>query len=443
MILDPENGLRPIGLAIVRRLQTAGFKAFWVGGCVRDLLLGRTPKDYDVVTSALPDDIERIFPKRIAVGKKFGVMVVVEENLHFQVATFRAEADYKDGRHPEQVTFGDAMADAQRRDFTVNGLFLDPVTDTLHDWVGGKADIQARIIRTIGKPEERFAEDHLRMLRAVRLAAQLGFEIEPGTLAAVKANPQKIRGISAERIRDELLRLFSPPHASRGLELLRESGLLEQVLPELAATVTCEQSPDFHPEGSVFNHLVLMLKHLPPDADPLLPWAALLHDIAKPVTASTDPKTGSIHFYGHERVGAEMAESILDRLRFPRKQTDDIVQAVRCHMQFKDATEMRKSTLRRLLLRPTFPLELALHKLDCLGSHRRLDVYDFLVRQAKELEDQPQIKPPLLKGDDLIAMGFKPGPAMGEVLAELREKQLQDEITTAEQAREWVRARGK
>jgi poly(A) polymerase len=443
MILDPENGLRPIGLAIVRRLQTAGFKAFWVGGCVRDLLLGRTPKDYDVVTSALPDDIERIFPKRIAVGKKFGVMVVVEENLHFQVATFRAEADYKDGRHPEQVTFGDAMADAQRRDFTVNGLFLDPVTDTLHDWVGGKADIQARIIRTIGKPEERFAEDHLRMLRAVRLAAQLGFEIEPGTLAAVKANPQKIRGISAERIRDELLRLFSPPHASRGLELLRESGLLEQVLPELAATVTCEQSPDFHPEGSVFNHLVLMLKHLPPDADPLLPWAALLHDIAKPVTASTEPKTGSIHFYGHERVGAEMAESILDRLRFPRKQTDDIVQAVRCHMQFKDATEMRKSTLRRLLLRPTFPLELALHKLDCLGSHRRLDVYDFLVRQAKELEDQPQIKPPLLKGDDLIAMGFKPGPAMGEVLAELREKQLQDEITTAEQAREWVRARGK
>jgi poly(A) polymerase len=370
-------------------------------------------------------------------------MVVVEENLHFQVATFRAEADYKDGRHPEQVTFGDAMADAQRRDFTVNGLFLDPVTDTLHDWVGGKADIQARIIRTIGKPEERFAEDHLRMLRAVRLAAQLGFEIEPGTLAAVKANPQKIRGISAERIRDELLRLFSPPHASRGLELLRESGLLEQVLPELAATVTCEQSPDFHPEGSVFNHLVLMLKHLPPDADPLLPWAALLHDIAKPVTASTEPKTGSIHFYGHERVGAEMAESILDRLRFPRKQTDDIVQAVRCHMQFKDATEMRKSTLRRLLLRPTFPLELALHKLDCLGSHRRLDVYDFLVRQAKELEDQPQIKPPLLKGDDLIAMGFKPGPAMGEVLAELREKQLQDEITTAEQAREWVRARGK
>jgi poly(A) polymerase len=389
----------------------------------------------------LPDEIEKLFPKTIAVGKKFGVLVVVEGDLHFQVATFRAEAGYTDGRHPEQVRFGDAMADAQRRDFTVNGLFLDPIADAVHDWVGGKADIQAKIIRTIGKPEERFAEDHLRMLRAVRLAAQLGFEIDPATLVAVKTNAPKIKGISAERIREELMRLFSPPHASRGLELLQESDLLDQVLPELAATITCEQSPDFHPEGSVFNHLVLMLKHLPADADPSLPWAALLHDIAKPVTASTDPKTGSIHFYGHERVGADMAEAILERLRFPRKQTDDIVQAVRCHMQFKDATEMRKSTLRRLLLRPTFPLELELHKLDCLGSHRRLDVYDFLVREAKELENQPQIRPPLLKGDDLIALGMKPGPGMGELLAELREKQLQDEIKTVEEAREWVSSR--
>ena len=443
MITEANHVLRSTALAIVQRLQNAGFKAFWVGGCVRDLLLGRTPKDYDVVTSALADEIEQLFPKTIAVGKKFGVMVVVENDLHFQVATFRAEADYRDGRHPEQVTFGNAMADAHRRDFTVNGLFLDPVTDALHDWVGGKADIEARIIRTIGKPEERFAEDHLRMLRAVRLASQLGFQIDAETLAAVKASATKIKGISAERIREELMRLFSPPNAARGLELLRESGLLEQVLPELAATIGCEQSPDFHPEGSVFNHLVLMLKQLPEDADPALPWAALLHDIAKPVTASTDPKTGSIHFYGHERAGAEMAQAILERLRFPRKETDDIVQAVRCHMQFKDAMEMRKSKLRRLLLRPTFPLELALHKLDCLGSHRRLDVYDFLIREAKELENQPQIRPPLLKGDDLIALGLKPGPAMGELLAELREKQLQDEITTPEEARDWVRSRGK
>ena len=243
----------------------------------------------------------------------------------------------------------------------------------------------------------------------------------------------------AERIREELIKLFSPPHASRGLELLQQSGLLVQTLPEIAATLTCEQSPDFHPEGSVFNHLVLMLKHLPANADPSLPWAVLLHDVAKPVTASGDPQTGSIHFYGHERIGAEMAKAILERLRFPRRQTEDIVKAVRCHMQFKDARQMRKSTLRRLLMRPTFPLELELHRIDCLGSHGRLDVYDFLVTQARELEQQPEIRPPLLKGDDLIALGMKPGSAMGALLAEIREKQLQDELKTKSDALKWAK----
>jgi poly(A) polymerase len=333
------------------------------------------------------------------------------------------------------------MADARRRDFTVNGLFFDPLNETLHDWVGGKADLDAKIVRTIGAPAERFGEDHLRLLRAVRFAAQLGFEIEPGTFEAIKTGAPRIRGISAERIRDELNKLFSPPNASRGLELLRRSGLLEHVLPEIAATIACEQSPDFHPEGSVFNHLLLMLKQLPAEAGTSLPWAVLLHDVAKPVTSSVDPETGSLHFYGHERIGADMAEAILDRLRFPRKQTDEIVQAVRYHMQFKDAPEMRKSTLRRLLLRPTFPLELELHRLDCLGSHRRLDVYDFLVQQAKELENQPQIRPPLLKGADLIGLGMKPGPEMGAMLEEIREKQLQDELRTADAALEWVRQR--
>ena len=223
--------------------------------------------------------------------------------------------------------------------------------------------------------------------------------------------------------------------------MLRESGLLKEILPELAATFDCEQSPDYHPEGSVFNHLVLMLKHLPADADPLLPWAVLLHDIAKPVTASRDPDTGSIHFYEHEKIGAEMAENILERLRFPRKQIDAVVKAVRYHMQFKDVLQMRKSTLRRLLLRSTFPLELALHRLDCLGSHGRLDVYDFLVEQACELEKQPEIRPPLLTGDDLIALGMKPGPAMGKLLAEIREKQLQDELKTPAEARAWAKRR--
>jgi poly(A) polymerase len=408
---------------------------------VRDFLLGRPPGDYDIVTSALPDQIEALFRRTLPIGRKFGVIVVVEHRQPFQVATFRAEADYQDGRRPVRVVFGDAMADALRRDFTVNGLFYDPVSKELHDWVGGEADLGAKLIRTIGEPAERFAEDHLRLLRAVRFAAQLEFTLEAGTFAALKAHAPKIKAISAERIRAELVKLLRPPHASRGLELLRQSGLLEQVLPEIAATITCEQSPDYHPEGSVFNHLRLMLQHLPADADPALPWAVLLHDVAKPVTASADPATGSIHFYGHERIGAEMAEAIMGRLRFPRKQIKAVAEAVRYHMQFKDAMQMRKSTLRRLLMRPTFPLELQLHRLDCMGSHSQLDVYDFLVAQARQLDEQPQIRPPLLNGDDLIALGMKPGPALGTLLAEIRERQLQDELKTKAEARAWAKAR--
>jgi tRNA nucleotidyltransferase/poly(A) polymerase len=457
--------MRDTATEIIRRLQTAGFAAFWVGGSVRDFLLGREPGDYDIATSALPEQIEALFKRTIAVGRKFGVIVVLEDDHEFQVATFRAEADYQDGRHPEHVRFGDARADAERRDFTVNGLFYDPVSEQLHDWVGGEKDLRARIIRTIGSPSERFAEDHLRLLRAVRLAAQLEFEIDPETFRAIQASAAKIKLISAERIRDELVKLFTPREArslrapasrrpdepsqkagetpavppARGLELLRESGLLEHVLPEVAATVHCEQSPNFHPEGSVFNHLVLMLKKMPPDADPLLPWAILMHDIAKPLTASRDENTGSLHFYEHERIGAEMAERILEDLRFPRKQIDAVVQAVRCHMQFKDALQMRKPTLRRLLMRPTFPLELQLHRVDCLGSHGRLEVYNFLVEQSKELDEKPEIHPPLLKGEDLIALGMTPGPAMGALLNEIREKQLQDELKNPDEARAWAR----
>jgi len=441
MSVPPVSALRDTATEIVRRLQQAGFQAFWVGGCVRDFLLGREPGDYDIATSALPQQVERLFERTIPVGQKFGVMLVVEGGRQFQVATFRAEADYQDGRRPEQISFGDAMADARRRDFTVNGLFFDPVETKLHDWVGGEGDLRAKTIRTIGQPAERFGEDHLRLLRAVRLAAQLDFRIEAETFAALRAHAADIRRISAERVREELNRLFRPPHAARGLDLLRQSGLLEQVLPEIAAAITCEQSPDFHPEGSLFNHLLLMLGKMPPDADPSLPWAVLLHDVAKPVTASIDPKTGSIHFYEHERIGAEMAKEILERLRFPRKQIEEIVNAVRCHMQFKDAMQMRKSTLRRLLLRPTFGLELELHRLDCLGSHGRLDVHGFLVAQARQLETQPEIRPPLLKGDDLIALGMKPGPAMGALLSELREKQLQDELKTPAEARTWAERR--
>src|SRR5438132_6982486 len=403
--------MRPIAIEIVRRLQAAGHQAYFVGGCVRDQLLGLQPQDYDVATSAVPDQIESLFPHTVPVGRQFGVVVVIEQGTPFQVATFRAEADYRDGRHPSRVTFCDPRADARRRDFTVNGLFWDPLQNRLHDWVGGEADLRAKIIRTIDDPSERFAEDHLRLLRAVRFAAQLSFAIEPATFAAVRSNASKILEVSAERIREELLKLFRPPHAARGLHLQRESGLLFPILPEIAATVECEQSPEFHPEGSVYNHLIRILEHLPAEASPSLIWAALLHDIGKPVTASRDPHTRQIHFYGHENVGAEIARGMLERLRFPRKLIEEVAVCVQSHMQFKDVLRMRKSTLRRMLLRPTFALELELHRLDCLGSHGRLDHYEFLVEQAAQLERQPAIRPPLLSGKDLLALGVKPGPA--------------------------------
>jgi len=326
--------------------------------------------------------------------------------------------------------------------------------------------LHAKIIRTIGSPDERFAEDHLRLLRAVRFAAQLDFEIESQTFTALKANAPKIKNISAERIHDELIKLFSPPTlgalasrrrvlpppmspnasetlalpgAARGLILLRDSGLLGPILPELAATISCEQSPDFHPEGTVFEHIRLMLEKLPPNSHPSLPWAVILHDIAKPATTGLDPATGKIHFTATKKSARRWRNEFLTRLRFPKKQIEEIVACVRQHMQFKDVKQMRKATLRRLLLRETFPLELELHRLDCLGSHGQFDLYEFLLAQAEELKKKPAIRPPLLTGDDLIKLGMKPGPAMGVLLNEIREKQLQDELKTPRQAKAWAK----
>jgi poly(A) polymerase len=440
MAMDAPDNAR-LARDLAARLQQAGFAAFWVGGCVRDRLLGREPQDYDIATDARPEQVEALFPHTVPVGRQFGVVIVVDQGRQFQVATFRAEADYQDGRRPGHVEFANAQADAARRDFTVNGLFLDPLTGALHDWVGGAADLRARVIRTIGVPAERFGEDHLRLLRAIRFAAQLDFTIEAETFAAIQELAPKIALISAERIREELLKLFRPPHAARGLDLLRDSGLLEPVLPELSATLTCEQSPDHHPEGSVYNHIRLMLAKLPAHAPDELVWSVLLHDIAKPVTAEHDPATGKIHFYGHEKVGAEMAETILTRLKFPRKETDIIVHCVLMHMQFKDVQKMRAATLRRMLMREHFPLELELHRLDCLGSSGNLANYEFAVAALQDLAQRPSLVPPLLTGDDLLRLGAKPGPALGQLLTELRDSQLAEELTTREAAVEWVKRR--
>lgn len=424
---------------VVERLRLAGHEAFWVGGCVRDLLLGRKPGDHDIATSAKPSEIESLFERTVPVGRQFGVVIVLLGDCRFEVATFREEAGYRDGRRPDEIRFTNAIADARRRDFTINGLFLDPITGQVHDWVGGEPDLKNRIIRAIGSPTGRFREDHLRMLRAVRFAAQLGFSIEASTLRAVVENRGWLSRISTERIRDELIKLFHPAHAVLGLTLLRETGLLSQLLPEVDALAMCEQSPNYHPEGNVLEHVRLMLSHLSPDAEPILAWAVLLHDIAKPVTASPADPSGAIHFFGHERVGADMAREILSRLRFPRRQIEEVAAMVRHHMQFKDVRNMRKSTLRRLLMRKTFLIELDLHRLDCLGSHGRLDLHEFLVAEADALRRQPQILPPLLDGQDLIALGMKPGRRLGRMLAEVRERQLQDQLTTTGQAREWVR----
>lgn len=410
-----------------------------MGGCVRDMLLGKKPVDYDLATDAEPAQVESLFQKTIDVGRPFGVMVVIEDGRHFQVATFREDLGYDDGRHPVGVAFSSAKADAVRRDFTINGLFYDPLADTIHDWVGGQADLEKKVIRAIGKPEERFAEDRLRILRAARFAAQLRFSIEPETLRAVRRQAPTICDISVERIRDELLKLFCPEHAAVGLQRLRDCGLLKPVLPEVAATIDCQQPPEFHPEGDVFTHTQNMLVHMDSDTEPMLSWAVLLHDIAKPSTQSHDPETGRIRFIGHDSVGAQMARRIMRRLRFPKRDIDTVVESIRHHMQLWSALAMRKGTLRKMFQRSAFPLGLELHRLDCLGSGRSLETFEFLKREYSEWKNCPELIKPLLTGRDLIGMGMSPGRAMGDLLREIRKRQLDGIFTSTQQACEWAR----
>jgi poly(A) polymerase len=434
------NVSRDAAAEIVRRLREAGHEAFWVGGCVRDLLRGEVPADYDIVTSARPEEVRGLFARTIPVGERFGICLVVERGVPCEVATFRAEADYDDGRRPSWIAFATAEEDVRRRDFTINGLLMDPETGRIIDHAGGLCDIEQRIIRTIGDPEERFAEDHLRMLRAVRFAATLDFSIEPMTFAAIQRRAAMITRISAERIRDELSRLLTGGSARCGLELLSASGLLLEILPEIHALHGIEQPPVFHPEGDVWEHTLRMIALLPrPEGkvDPRLAWAVLLHDVGKAVTRSED--AAGIHFYGHVQRGEEIADAILRRLRFSREEMETILALVRGHMLFMNVREMRPNRLKRLLRTPDFALHLELHRLDCLGSHGLLDHYAFCKQKLEEYPEEELRPPRLLTGLDLIGMGFAPGPVFKEILRAVEDAQLGGEITDAAEAGKLVR----
>jgi poly(A) polymerase len=423
---------------IARKLRSAGHVAYYAGGCVRDLLRGELPKDIDVATDARPEEVQKIFPRTYAVGAHFGVIVVLEGDFQFEVATFRSDGVYLDGRRPVEVHFATAEEDAARRDFTINGMFFDPEKEEVIDFVGGRADLERKLIRAIGNPAQRFAEDRLRMLRAVRFATVLEFEIDAATWDAVVASAPLITQISAERIRDELVKIFLSPNRARGWDLLDASGLMKAVLPEIEKMKGCEQPPQFHPEGDVFKHTRIMLAMLPAEASLPLVFSVLFHDVAKPPTAVVDEE-GRIRFNGHDRVGAEMTEQIMERLRFSRAEIDATVEAVRQHMVFKDVPNMRVAKLKRFMARPTFEDELELHRVDCASSHGMLDNYEFLLKQKEEFANEPIIPPPLVRGDDLIAMGLKPGPQFGGILEAVETRQLEGALRNREEALEWVK----
>ena len=430
--------MEKVAREIVARLRESGHIAYFAGGCVRDMVRGLTPKDYDVVTDARPEVVQTLFPRTFAVGAHFGVIIVLEKGFQFEVATFRSDDAYIDGRHPSAVHFSSPEEDAQRRDFTINGMFYDPVAEKLIDFVGGCADIDAKLVRAIGDPARRFAEDRLRMLRAVRFATVLDYQIDKNTWDALVANASSINQISAERIRDELMRIFQSPNRVRGWDLLDGSGLMRAILPELDAMKGVLQPEQFHPEGDVFVHTRLMLQMLPAEVSVSLVFAVLFHDVAKPVTATVD-KTGRIRFNEHDRIGAEMTEAIMRRLRFSGAEIEATVEMVRQHMVFKDAPNMRVAKLKRFMARSTFDEELELHRVDCESSHRMLDNYEFLLRKREEFANEPIIPPPLMRGDDLIALGLKPGPKFGQILEAVETRQLEGTLRTREEALEWVR----
>lgn len=435
--------MRESATRVVQTLVKAGHQAVFAGGCVRDALLGKEPKDYDIATNARPEEVQALFPKSVAVGAHFGVIIVREGGFQFDVATFRRDGSYKDGRRPESVEFTSAEEDAKRRDFTVNGIFYDPLTEQYLDYVGGRDDLSARRLCAIGDAGTRFHEDHLRLLRAVRFATVLGFDIEEKTWQALCASSAEIKSISPERVREELVKIFLHPQRVRGFDLLVESGLMEAVLPEILVLKGCEQPPQFHPEGDVFVHTRIMLELLPEQVSLPLVLSVLFHDIAKPATFQVD-ETGRIRFNTHDKIGAEMTGEILRRLKFPNQVVDSTVEAVANHMVFKDVQKMRVSKLKRFMARSTFEDEMELHRVDCTSSHGMLDNYEFIRVKQEEFaaETEPLIPKPLINGHDLMARGVAPGPKLGELLTAIQNLQLEGTLHTPEEALEWLKSQG-
>lgn len=423
---------------IIGKLRGAGQQAYLVGGCVRDLLLGSAPKDFDVATDAPPERILELFPGSGCVGAHFGVVLIREGDAEVEVATFRSDRDYADGRRPTRVHFEtDPNEDALRRDFTINGLMMDPETREVLDFVGGRSDLERQIVRAIRDPETRFREDHLRLIRAVRFAARLGFEIEPSTFAAIRHHHALIRTVSAERVRDELIRILTEGGARRGFELMEATGLLDDLLPEVAAMKGVAQPPEFHPEGDVWVHTLLLLEKLD-RASTTLAWGALLHDVGKPATFRLADR---IRFDGHVEEGMRVARRILGRLRFSRDETEQVESLVEHHMRFKDVPRMKESTLKRFLRLPKFAEHLELHRLDCLASHGQLDTYLLVRRKLEELPFEKLRPRPLITGADLIEEGYTPGPLFSQILGELEDAQLEGRIADRDQALEFVRHR--
>ncbi|HVN04594.1 MAG TPA: CCA tRNA nucleotidyltransferase [Bryobacteraceae bacterium] len=421
---------------IVARLRAAGHQAYLVGGCVRDRLLGRPPEDFDVATDARPDRVTELFERSEQVGAHFGVVLVRENTSQVEVATFRSDSGYSDGRRPDAVHFEDGpRQDVLRRDFTVNALLLDPATNEVLDFVGGREDLNRRVIRAIGDPEERFREDHLRLIRAVRFAARLGFEIEPVTMAALQQLHGLITTVAPERVRDEVTRILTEGGARRGFELLDQTGLLHDLLPEVEALKGVAQPPEFHPEGDVWTHTMLLLEKL---HQPTLTLAAgaLLHDVGKPGTFRVADR---IRFDGHVEEGVRIAHGILTRLRFSSDAIEQIESLIAHHMRFKDTGKMRESTLKRFLRMENFSEHLELHRLDCLSSNGRLDSYKRVRTRLEELCDEELRPTPLLTGRDLIEAGYQPGPTFAKMLGAVEDAQLESRLRSKEEALALVR----